>query len=161
MTSNIEEKDIPAIIIFAGPNGSGKSTIAKAVVGQLDRFAGEYINADDIARSLQDPISDYRERNLKAAQIAEARRLAALHAGRDFAFETVMSTPEKVALMTQAKALGYRVRLLFITTQSSEINVQRVADRVARGGHPVEPEAIRKRYDAAMKLLPLLITVIW
>jgi len=152
--TNEDEKGIPAVIIFAGPNGSGKSTITEAVVGDPEQFSGEYINADDIARSLQDQISDYRERNLKAAQIAEDRRLQALRDGRDFAFETVMSTPEKVALMTQAKALGYRVSLFFVTTEDPEINVRRVAGRVADGGHAVEPDAIRRRYAATMGLLP-------
>jgi predicted ABC-type ATPase len=154
MTTNNEEKDIPAVIIFAGPNGSGKSTITGAVVGDPEQFSGEYINADDIARSLQNQIPDYLQRNLKAAQIAEERRLQALREGRDFAFETVMSTPEKVALMTQAKPLGYRVSLFFITTEDPEINVRRVAGRVADGGHAVEPDAIRRRYAATMDLLP-------
>lgn len=153
-TTNDDEKDIPAVIIFAGPNGSGKSTITEAVVGDPEQFSGEYINADDIARSLQNQIPDYLQRNLKAAQIAEERRIQALREGRDFAFETVMSTPEKVALMTQAKALGYRVSLFFVTTEDPEINVQRVAGRVANGGHAVEPDAIRRRYAATMDLLP-------
>lgn len=149
-----EKQGIPAVIIFAGPNGSGKSTITEAVVGDPEQFSGEYINADDIARSLQDQISDYRERNLRAARIAEQRRLQALLEGRNFAFGTVMSTPEKVAFMTQAKALGYRVSLFFVTTESPEINVLRVANRVADGGHAVEPDAIRRRYAATMDLLP-------
>jgi predicted ABC-type ATPase len=152
--TNEEEQGIPAVIIFAGPNGSGKSTLSEAVVGDPEQFSGEYINADDIARGLQNQIPDYLERNLKAARIAEQRRLQALHEGRDFAFETVMSTPEKVALMTQAKALGYRVSLFFVTTETPEINVRRVAGRVADGGHAVEPDAIRRRYAAAMALLP-------
>lgn len=154
MTPSAETKGIPAVIVFAGPNGSGKSTITEAVVGDPDLFNGEYINADDIAKELQDQIQDYRERNVKAAQIAESRRLQALQDGRDFAFETVMSTPEKVALMTQAKALGYRVSLFFVTTEDPEINVQRVAGRVAAGGHDVDADAIRRRYAAAMELLP-------
>jgi predicted ABC-type ATPase len=103
MTTKAQEKDIPVVIIFAGPTGSGKLTITKAVVGDPEQFTGEYINADDIARSLRAQITDYRERNSKAAQMAEERRLRALHEGRDFAFETVMSTPEKVALMTQRR----------------------------------------------------------
>src|SRR5260364_421064 len=78
-----------------------KSTITEAIVNIPGQFSGEYINADDIARLLQDPISDDHRRNIKAAQIAQERRLQALHEGRDFAFETVMSTPEKVALIIQ------------------------------------------------------------
>lgn len=154
MTTSTDENDIPAVIIFAGPNGSGKSTISEAVVGDPGQFSGEYINADDIARTLRNLIPDYHTRNLKAAQIAEGRRLRALNEGRDFAFETVMSTPEKVALMTQAKAVGYRVSLFFVTTEDPEINVRRVAGRVADGGHAVEPDAVRRRYAAAMELLP-------
>lgn len=154
MNANIEEKEPPTVIVIAGPNGSGKSSITAANVGDPEVFSGEYINADDIARELANDIPDDRERNLKAAQIAEARRLTALSEGRDFAFETVMSTPEKVALMTQAKALGYRVSLVFVTTADPEINVGRVAGRVADGGHAVDPDAIRRRYHAAMALLP-------
>ncbi|PCE30052.1 zeta toxin family protein [Burkholderia ubonensis] len=154
MTANIEEKRPPAVIIFAGPNGSGKSTITKTLLDNLEDFSGEYINADDIARNLASDIPDDRERNREAARIAEEQRLKALSEGRDFAFETVMSTPEKVALMTQAKAHGYQVSLVFVTTEDPEINVGRVADRVATGGHAVPPDTVRRRYVAAMDLLP-------
>src|SRR5260363_132343 len=71
MTRFANEKGIPAVIIFAGPNGSGKSTITEAIVNIPGQFSGEYINADDIARLLQDPISDDHRRNIKAAQIAQ------------------------------------------------------------------------------------------
>ncbi|MEX3917865.1 zeta toxin family protein [Paraburkholderia sp. BR10872] len=149
-----DNPQFPAVLVFAGPNGSGKSTITEAILSDPAQFDGEYINADDIARALEPEIPDYLERNLKAAAMAEELRVQAMSEGRDFAFETVMSTPEKVALMTQAKALGYRVTLVFVTTQDPEINVQRVAGRVAVGGHAVEPDAIRRRYEAAMALLP-------
>lgn len=144
----------PAVLVFAGPNGSGKSTITEAILSDPEQFEGEYINADDIARTLEQEIPDYLERNLKAAVVAEQLRVQAMSEGRDFAFETVMSTPEKVALMTQAKAVGYRVTLVFVTTEDPEINVQRVAGRVAVGGHAVDPDAIRRRHAAAMELLP-------
>jgi hypothetical protein len=65
-----------------------------------------------------------------------------------------MSTPEKVALLTQAKERGYDVSLVFVTLDSAEKNVARVANRVALGGHAVEPSAIRQRYERAMDLLP-------
>jgi len=141
----------PLVVVFAGPNGSGKSTANASI---LRDFQGEYINADDIARSLEKEISDYRERNIKAAEIAEQRRQQAMQEGRSFAFETVMSTPEKVAILTQAKARGYAVSLVFVTTSDPEINVRRVAHRVVLGGHAVEPDAIRRRYHATMALLP-------
>ncbi|PYE73351.1 putative ABC-type ATPase [Xylophilus ampelinus] len=142
--------------MFAGPNGSGKSTInAELLAAPAFGFRGEYINADDIAKGLKSSMPDATdlERNIEAANQAEKQRLDALQAGRSFAFETVMSTPEKVAILTQAKAAGFEVTVVFVTTSSAEINVGRVDNRVKEGGHAVDPNTVRKRYDSAMKLL--------
>lgn len=143
----------PAVMIFAGPNGSGKSTILSQSLADAGLPPEAYINADDIAKTLEAEIPDYKERNLRAAQIAEQRRKDALSRGEDFAFETVMSTPEKVSLFTQAKAVGYEVMLIFVSTNDPAINVQRVANRVAMGGHDVAEDAIRERYRRALDLL--------
>ncbi|SPA23776.1 conserved hypothetical protein [Cupriavidus taiwanensis] len=151
--TDTENKNESTVICFAGPNGSGKSTQVIEAVQDYGLAPEAYINADDIARSLEGEIADYRERNIKAAEIAEQRRLAALDSGKDFAFETVMSTPEKVALLTQAQARGYEVALIFVSTNDPEINVARVATRVALGGHSVDPEAVRDRYRRAHELL--------
>jgi len=152
-SDKLQKDNARHVIVFAGPNGSGKSTIKEDILA-FTKFQGEYINADDIARSLTSEIPDYRERNIKAAEMAEKRRQQAMQEGRPFSFETVMSTPEKVAILTQAKAHGYDVSLLFVTTDDPEKNVSRVEDRVAKGGHPVDPDAVRRRYHDAMALLP-------
>ncbi|WP_265285804.1 KfrB domain-containing protein [Verminephrobacter aporrectodeae] len=141
----------PIVVMFAGPNGSGKSTVNQLI---LKGFPGEYINADDIAKSLANEIPDDRTRNIKAAEIAEQRRENAIQEKRSFAFETVMSTPEKVAILTQAKAKGYDVTLAFVTTDDPEKNVDRVTNRVIKGGHAVDPDTIHRRYHSAMALLP-------
>lgn len=102
MTKNVIEEKIktPHVIIAAGPNGSGKSTIVteQFLENPESAFHGEYINADEIAKTLEAQIPDYIERNICAAGIAEQRRIEAIKEGRSFAFETVMSTPEKVVL---------------------------------------------------------------
>ena len=150
-----KENSAPVMFVFAGPNGSGKSSINAQVLKNpaLD-FSGEYINADDIAKSMESQIPDYQTRNIKAAELAESRRLIALQAGHSFAFESVMSTPEKVALLTQARERGFQVALVFVTTDDAEKNVARVNNRVAMGGHAVEPDTVRRRYQSAMQLLP-------
>jgi predicted ABC-type ATPase len=141
------------VLVFAGPNGSGKSTVSDAIVENPSLFKGEYINADNIAKTLVNEFPDYTERNIRAANIAEERRLTAFRERRPVAFETVMSTPEKIALMTHAKSEGYDVTLVFVTTNDPEKNVERVRQRVEQGGHPVEPSAIRDRYAKTMSLL--------
>lgn len=150
-----KENSAPVMFVFAGPNGSGKSSInAQVLKNPALGFSGEYINADDIAKSMESQIPDYQTRNIKAAELAESRRLIALQSGHSFAFESVMSTPEKVALLTQARERGFQVALVFVTTDDAEKNVARVSNRVALGGHAVEPDTVRKRYHSAMQLLP-------
>jgi predicted ABC-type ATPase len=149
---------LKTVIVFAGPNGSGKSSITRSyLTNPENEFSGVYVNADDIAAGLARQIPDVRERNIAAAQEAERQRLVLLETGKSFAFETVMSTPEKVALLSQAREQGYSVTLVFVTTADPDINVSRVAGRVAKGGHDVDPSAVQSRYASAMKLLPVAI----
>lgn len=143
----------PRMIVFAGPNGSGKSTVTDGL--KLDEeFPGVYINADDIARTELGHIPDVTQRNLDAAKLAEQRRKDALDKGQPFAFETVMSTPGKLALLQEAKGKGFQVELVFVTTRDADINIARVSNRVTLGGHQVEPDKVRERYERAMQLLP-------
>lgn len=152
------DSDVKTVIVFAGPNGSGKSTVnAKVLANPALGFDGVYINADDIAKTISGVFASPRDLNIAAAEQAEALRNKCLDSGQSFAFETVMSTPEKVALMSQARRRGYEVHLVFVTTKDAEINVARVANRVALGGHDVPADAIRNRYESAMRLLPVAI----
>lgn len=149
MTGNTNGAARPQLLVFAGPNGSGKSTINKSV---REHFSGEYVNADDIARTLTH-IPDARERNLQAAEMARQQREQCMAEGRDLAYETVMSTEEKVADLITAHRTGYLVSLYFITTDNPDLNVQRVINRVAQGGHAVLEAQIRQRYARSLNLL--------
>lgn len=71
-----------------------------------------------------------------------------------FTFETVMSSDDKVRFMKRAQVQGYRTYLYFVATDSVQININRVANRVDDGGHPVAEEKIIKRYHGSLGLLP-------
>lgn len=77
-----------------------------------------------------------------------------LEARLSFTFETVMSSADKVAFMLRARASGYRTYLYFVATEDPEININRVRNRVAAGGHPVPTEKIVQRYGRCLALLP-------
>ena len=70
-----------------------------------------------------------------------------------FSFETVMSHISKVNEMKAAQKKGYRTYLYFICTDDSQLNVQRVADRVEKGGHNVDPKKIISRYPDTLNNL--------
>lgn len=138
----------PEIIVFAGPNGSGKSTITSL----LRPMSMPYINADEIQKALCCP-------GIEAAQRAEELRESHLAARRDFCFETVLSTDRNLKLLQRAKETGYFIRCYYVLTADPEINVARVASRVADGGHDVPRGKIRSRYDKALALVKELVAV--
>ena len=124
----------PEIIVFAGPNGSGKSTITK-----LAKVIDPYINADDIKRTTHCT-------DLEAAIKAEELREAALADGKDFTFETVLSTDRNMDLLRRAKEKGYFIRCIYVLTSNYKINQIRVEVRKSHVGHGVPAEKIKSRY---------------
>jgi predicted ABC-type ATPase len=71
-----------------------------------------------------------------------------------FTFETVMSSRDKLDLLTDARRLGYRSYLYYICTEWPVISQQRIANRVQEGGHDVPSDKIISRYDRSLSLLP-------
>lgn len=88
-----------------------------------------------------------------ASVAADFLRQKLLELRVSFSFETVMSSPDKVALLKQAQALGYRTYLYYIATEDPAINVARVKARVNLGGHDVPEEKIVSRYARSLDLL--------
>lgn len=138
---------VPTMLVFAGPNGSGKSTITAGI-----KVIGEYINADLIQRELGCEA-------LEAAQIATKTREYFLSKGTSFTFETVMSTPEKIDFLKQAREKGYKIICIYVLTYDPAINIKRVKKRVINGGHDVPVEKIVNRYKRALRLLPKLFEI--
>jgi len=136
--------------MIAGPNGSGKTTLTDQLRANGVDF-GRYINPDEIAKTLT---GSYGERVREAQALADAQRLGCLETRQSFSFETVMSHVSKVETLRQARAAGFRVALYFVATESPSLNVARVAQRVALGGHDVPEDRIRERYVRTLGLLP-------
>jgi len=88
-----------------------------------------------------------------AADIAGFLRKCHIEKLHSFTFETVLSHPSKLDLVKFAKSKGYRIYLYYIATDSVEINVNRVAIRVAQSGHPVRERSVRERYFKSLELL--------
>ena len=154
----IKEEVLPAepyLVMVAGPNGSGKTTLTNLLRRDGIVF-GEYINPDDIARSLlgihPDPVR-------QAQNIADKLRETCLKERRSFSFETVMSHPSKVEILARAKEYGFFIQLFFIGVDDPRINVERVALRVMQGGHDVPTDRIVERWYRTMELLSQAISL--
>jgi predicted ABC-type ATPase len=148
-------KDAPFLLVIAGPNGSGKTTLTNRL-RSLELDFGSYINADEIAaRLLTDNKAAAPEASRQAQIEADRLRREMLDRRESYSFETVMSHPSKIEEMLEARSLGYEVVLYFVAVDDPSINVKRVAQRVARGGHDVPVDKIIARYQRTLELLPM------
>lgn len=133
----------PELRIIAGPNGSGKTTFVRTF---LPRFVPvrNFVNADLIAAGLSPFAPEKAALRAGRLMLEEIRRLAAERA--DFTFESTLSGRTYEAMVRQFRDQGYRVYLYFLWLPLVEMNLERVADRVRRGGHNVPEDDVRRRY---------------
>lgn len=135
----------PVLCIVAGPNGAGKTSTTTQLLKNEWSEGSLYINPDNIAQEVYGDWNSH-ESIIKAAQDATDLRYKCLSEGRDFVFETVFSSDEKLKFVKKAKEAGFFIRFFYICTQDPTINVQRVAKRYLTGGHEVPISKIITRY---------------
>lgn len=133
---------MPVLHLLAGPNGAGKSSYVHDVLAPVTHLP--FINADVIAA--QRWPDTQLEHAYEAARIAERLRREFIVEKRSFISETVFSHPSKVQLVTDAADAGFLVTL-HIVMVPVDLTVQRVRERVRRGGHAVPEHKIRERYE--------------
>lgn len=141
----------PVLHLLAGSNGAGKSTLAQEIL--IPRTHLPFVNADLIAERMWP--GDRREQARRAtevSQLAAQERVRLMMRQASFITETVFSHPSKLDLVRQAQLVGYTVSL-HIVMVPADLAVERVADRVAYGGHTVPEEKIRERYARLWELV--------
>lgn len=144
-------------MIVAGGNGAGKSTLIDNVI--IPKFNSlnldiNFINADVWQLQHFGHFDNTNPTHAREAQKwAEAERQKHLDEGRSFIAETVFSHPSKVDLIKEAKSKGFYVVLYHIHLENSDIALDRIKDRVRKGGHDVDEDKVKARYE---RVLPLV-----
>ena len=130
---------------------SGKSTLYRALVasGSISSQL-EFVNADLYEQSHLRHIADLQKRSEAARDWADSRREALLNAKVGFVSETVFSHESKLALITQAQAMGFDVVLYVVSLDDPQRLLARVSQRVREGGHNVPAQRILERYPRTM-----------
>lgn len=137
----------PQAIVIAGPNGSGKTTAAMELLPE----GIVYVNADLIASELSGRPGTPGD--IRAGRVL-LERVEALEANRQsFAIETTLATRMLASRFESWQGAGYETHLIFFWLPDPDLCVQRVAQRVRRGGHHVPEETIRRRYESGMRNL--------
>lgn len=140
---------MPVLHLIAGPNGAGKSTLYHYLIAP--RQPGlVFINAQLHENAHLQHILDPATRARAARSWADEQRQALLRQRQSFITETVMSHASRVALVAQARTLGFEVVLYAMGLDEPRRLLQRVSQRVREGGHPVPSHRVLERYPRCM-----------
>ncbi|MBT1707824.1 zeta toxin family protein [Fulvivirgaceae bacterium PWU5] len=158
--SILQEKQdsLPNLYIIAGCNGAGKTTASFTIFPGLLNCK-EFVNADSIAAGL----SPFNPEGVavEAGRLMLSRIDELTRANVDFAIETTLATRSYLSLVKRAQSLGYKVTLLYIWLDSPQTAKERVAARVAKGGHNIPGDVIERRYYRGIfNLINLFIPVV-
>lgn len=136
------------MVIIGGPNGAGKSTIAPEVLRDLLGVT-TFVNADVIAQGLC--AFDPESVAIEAGRFMLARLKELADQRHSFAFETTLASRTFAPWLAELKSrVGYRVHLVYAWLPSADAAVERVRNRVRRGGHAVPDEVVRRRFERSL-----------
>ncbi len=138
------------LYIIGGCNGAGKTTASYTVLPDILECR-EFVNADEIARGLS-PFNP-TDVAIEAGRLMLQRIEDLLAREESFSIETTLATRSYINLVRRAHTKGYQVSLLFFWLNSPELAIQRVAERVSKGGHNIPEDIIRRRYYSGIRNL--------
>lgn len=107
--------------------------------------SGRISVSGDCIRFAPDTVNPY-----SIALVTAFLQSAHLVRGLSFSQETVFSHPSKIVALKAASDLGYKTYLYFVSTNNAVINVSRVKNRAAQGGHDVPEDKIISRYARSL-----------
>ena len=145
----------PILWIVAGPNGSGKSSLyGNADISAFDQSVW-IINPDMLTARIQseEGLAPH-DANIAAVTRIETWLDASIETHQTVGVETVLSTPKYRRLVNAARAKGCEFRFIYVVLNSVELNIERVAIRVKKGGHDVPEDSIRKRWSRSLGQMP-------
>lgn len=136
--------------IIGGVNGVGKSSLT-GVLRERTTDLGTIIDVDRITAELGGNA-------LAGGRVAVAKIRECLDMGVSFTQETTLSGRKTEATAKEAKEKGYYVRLFYVALDTAAESLERIQNRVKRGGHNIpDDDVVRRfagRWEAVGKVLP-------
>ena len=153
------------ILIIAGANGVGKSSAYEAFKNTNSKYNKfTFINPDVLAKQAAQklgygsvnnlPINTQNVINIQASKLALKMRQDSFNKGISFGIETTASSESILKLIDKAHKLDYTVEIIYVLLDSPKLHIQRVKQRVSKGGHFVSEKDIMRRYQRSRELLP-------
>ncbi|MBU1261168.1 MAG: zeta toxin family protein [Planctomycetes bacterium] len=140
-------KDNKGIYIIAGPNGAGKTTFAREFLPNY-AHCPNFINSDLIAQGLA-PFWPEKA-NIKAGKLVLEQIHEYAKQQIDFAFETTLAGKTYFRMLRKFKENGYKLHLFFLWIPDTKLAIARINSRVAKGGHNVPVQDVKRRFKRSI-----------
>jgi len=141
---------LPNIYLVAGCNGAGKTTASYTMLPEMLECK-EFVNADSIAAG----ISPFQPESVsfEAGRIMLQRIEQLVKSKIDFAIETTLSSKNYLSKAKEWQKQGYEIILIFFWLNNPSLAIERIAERVRKGGHFKPGDIVIRRYHRGLKNL--------
>jgi predicted ABC-type ATPase len=145
---------LPSLILIAGANGAGKSTSSASLLEKfgINAFDYDYEFHSRWKKFSFDPIIEQGVRD-SVSEIFLDQKDTALKNKTNFAFETNYHHSSVVKFVDEFTLAGFITHLIFLCLPNKQVAIERVRDRVLKGGHPVDQETIHERFEKGLAQL--------
>lgn len=136
-------------VIVAGADGTGKSSLRGVLEGQ-NVLLGHIIDANAIAK-------ENNFDNIKAAKKAIEEINYCLENNLSFTQETTLAGYRTVRTIKQARKQGYYITMYYVGLSSMEESIDRITNRVRKGGHNIPIDDVKRLYEKRISSLSRVI----
>ncbi len=138
------------LILIAGVNGTGKSSFRGVLEGQGVAM-GHIVDPDVICKN-----NNFNE--IAAGRQAVKEIETYIKNGESLTQETTLSGHRIKKTVMKAKSKGYQITMYYIGLNTKYESIYRIANRVRKGGHNINPEDVdrrfKNRFDSLDKIVP-------
>jgi predicted ABC-type ATPase len=130
------------VIIVAGGNGVGKTTFALEFLLENPNY--EFLNADETAKELSP--ENPQGRKISAGKIFFKKLAEYVRDGESFLIESTLSGRYLKKLIKELPKNGYQITIIFLFVDAPDILIERIHNRVAKGGHHIPDDDVKRRF---------------
>ena len=135
----------PQMLVVGGPNGAGKTTFVRRLIAA---HGFPYLGADKFAADIR---PDAPETVAFEAGREFLQQVAAhTEHGESFILESTLSGRGFAKSLQRARASGFAIDTTLVFVASANKSVERVAERVRKGGHHVPEADVRRRFSRSL-----------
>lgn len=130
-------------IIIGGANGVGKTTWSGAFLADHPDYP--FLNADNVAKEIAP--DDPEGSAIAAGRIFLRQQEELIRQGQSFLLESTLSGRYLLKMIRSLRREDYTVRIVFLFLDSPETLIGRIKNRVAKGGHHISDDDVRRRFE--------------